>query len=236
MTITRAEGRRPEQLRAVKITRDYLEYAEGSVLIEFGKTRLIVSASTEDKVPKFLEGSRQGWVTAEYGMLPKSTRERIPRSRTSGRTYEIQRLIGRSLRAVTDLEAFGERTLHIDCDVIQADGGTRSAAITGAYVALVDAFRFMDKQGMLSRWPLRAAVAAVSVGIVAGVPVLDLDYAEDSQAEVDLNVVMTDQGRFVEVQGTAEGEPFTREDLDRLLALAGQGLEELFASQRDALG
>lgn len=235
MNTMRSEDRAWDELRAVKVTRNFLEYAEGSVLVEFGKTRVIVSASIEEKVPVFLENSGQGWVTAEYGMLPKSTRDRIPRGRTSGRTYEIQRLIGRSLRAVVDLKAIGPRTMRIDSDVIQADGGTRTAALTGAYVALVDAFRLMERQGMLPRWPMKAAVAAVSVGLVDGRTLLDLDYGEDSRAEVDLNVVMTDQGHYVEVQGTAEGKPFDRSNLDELLSLAGKGLDQLFAIQRKVL-
>lgn len=236
MAIQRSDHRKRDELRPVKITRNYLEYPEGSVLVEFGRTQVIVTASVEEKVPKFLEGSGRGWVTAEYGMLPRSTQERIPRGRVDGRSYEIQRLVGRSLRAVADLEALGQRTVRVDCDVLQADGGTRSAAITGAYVALFDAFRWMQEREMLARWPLETAVAGVSVGMVDGEPVLDLDYGEDSRAEVDFNVVMTDRGRFVEVQGAAEGEPFRREDLDALLSLSWQGLEKLFALQRAALG
>jgi len=236
MAIKRSDHRKRDELRPVKITRNYLEYPEGSVLVEFGRTQVIVTASVEEKVPKFLEGSGRGWVTAEYGMLPRSTQARIPRGRVDGRSYEIQRLVGRSLRAAVDLEALGQRTVRVDCDVLQADGGTRSAAITGAYVALFDAFRWMQEREMLVRWPLETAVAGVSVGRVEGEPLLDLDYGEDSRAEVDFNVVMTDRGRFVEVQGAAEGEPFRREDLDALLSLSWQGLEKLFALQRAALG
>jgi len=233
--MARWNGRQTHELRPVKITRSFMEYAEGSALVEFGKTRVIVTASVDENVPGFLLGSGQGWVTAEYGMLPKSVRGRIQRTRMGGRTYEIQRLIGRCLRAVVDLTSFGQRTIYVDCDVIQADGGTRTAAITGAYVALVDAFRLMDHQEMLTRWPVRTAVAAVSVGLVGGRPVLDLDYAEDSQADVDFNVVMTDQGQYVEVQGTAENRPFDRQQLDQMLLLAEEGIQKLFTIQKKAL-
>jgi len=233
--MSRLDGREWDELRPVKISRNYLDYAPGSVLIEFAKTRVLVAVSIEERVPDFLAGSGQGWLTAEYGMLPKSVRGRINRTRTQGRSYEIQRLIGRSLRSVTDLSAFGSRTLIVDCDVIQADGGTRSAAITGAYIALVDAFNLMQQQEMLTRWPLRAAMAAVSVGIVGGQMVLDLDYSEDSEAEVDFNVVMTDRQELIEVQGTAESRPFPREALDDMLTLASHGIEKLISIQKEAL-
>ena len=231
----RSYNRKPDELRPVKFTRQFLEYAEGSVLVEFGKTKVIVSASIQDSVPGFLMDSGEGWVTAEYAMLPKSVRDRIPRGKSSGRTYEIQRLIGRSLRAVTDMKALGPRTLYIDCDVIQADGGTRTASITGAYVALVDAFRLMEKEGMLEKWPLKGEVAAISCGIYKGNPLLDLDYEEDSKAEVDLNVVMTGSGKFVEVQGTAESEPFDQFQLDDMLNLARKGIQELIEIQKKVL-
>jgi len=236
----RRNGRKPDELRSVRITRGYTRHAEGSVLIEFGDTRVLCTASIDDKVPPFLTGQGRGWVTAEYGMLPRATNTRTQREaaagKQSGRTQEIQRLIGRSLRAVTDLGVLGERTVHIDCDVIQADGGTRTAGITGAFVALHDAVRLLaDKQAMTA-WPLREFVAAVSVGIYAGVPVLDLDYAEDSQCETDMNVVMTGDGGLVEVQGTAEGAPFSRAQLDAMVDLAGAGIRQLIAAQRSALG
>jgi ribonuclease PH len=236
----RRNGRKPDELRSVRITRGYTRHAEGSVLIEFGDTRVLCTASIDDKVPPFLTGQGRGWVTAEYGMLPRATNTRTQREaaagKQSGRTQEIQRLIGRSLRAVSDLGALGERTVHIDCDVIQADGGTRTASITGAFVALHDAARLLaDRQGMVV-WPLREFVAAVSVGIYEGVPVLDLDYAEDSQCETDMNVVMTGDGGLVEVQGTAEGAPFSRAQLDAMVDLAGAGIRQLIAAQRSALG
>ena len=236
----RRNGRKPDELRSVRITRGYTRHAEGSVLIEFGDTRVLCTASIDDKVPPFLTGQGRGWVTAEYGMLPRATNTRTQREaaagKQSGRTQEIQRLIGRSLRAVTDLGVLGERTVHIDCDVIQADGGTRTAGITGAFVALHDAVRLLaDKQAMAA-WPLREFVAAVSVGIYEGVPVLDLDYAEDSQCETDMNVVMTGDGGLVEVQGTAEGAPFSRAQLDAMVDLAGAGIRQLIAAQRSALG
>jgi ribonuclease PH len=233
--MSRLDGREWDELRPVKISRNYLDYAPGSVLIEFAKTRVLVAVSIEERVPDFLAGTGQGWLTAEYGMLPKSVRGRINRTRIQGRSYEIQRLIGRSLRSVTDLTAFGPRTLIVDCDVIQADGGTRSAAITGAYIALVDAFNLMQQQEMLTRWPLRAAMAAISVGIVGGQMVLDLDYSEDSEAEVDFNVVMTDRQELIEVQGTAESRPFPREALDDMLTLASHGIEKLISIQKEAL-
>ncbi len=233
----RQDGRRPDQLRPVSITRDYLRHPEGSVLVEFGETKVICTASTEDKVPPFLKGKGQGWVTAEYGMLPRATDTRMPRERTgpSGRSQEIQRLVGRSVRAVIEMSKLGERTVWVDCDVIQADGGTRTAAITGAFVAVADALGRLVKPGGLPSLPVRDCVAAISVGIVGGRPVLDLNYAEDSTAEVDMNVVMTGAGAFVEVQGTAEHEPFTKERLDELLALAGAGIGRLIGLQRRAL-
>jgi len=222
----------------VKIGRKYLEFAEGSCLIEFGRTKVLCAASVDETIPAWIPGG-QGWLTAEYGMLPKATPTRTPReglrSRPSGRTMEIQRLIGRSLRAVTDLTAIGERTVIVDCDVIQADGGTRTAAITGAYVALVDCLRLLQEAKMIARWPVLEPVAAVSVGLVDGVRVVDLNYHEDSSAEVDFNVVMTGSGKFVEVQGTAEGKPFTREELDAMLELAGNGIKSLIKIQEEAL-
>jgi ribonuclease PH len=240
MNPLRPGGRRPDELRPVRLTRGYTRHAEGSVLVEFGDTRVICTASVEDKVPAFLKGKGQGWLTAEYGMLPRATHTRgdreAARGKQSGRTHEIQRLIGRSLRAVFDLRALGERTMHIDCDVIQADGGTRTAAITGAYVAAVDAARWMRERGMIESLPVRDHVAAVSVGVFGSVPILDLDYAEDSQCETDMNVVMTGHGRFVEVQGTAEGEPFTEAQMAAMMALAQKGIAELVAAQKHALG
>ncbi|MBI4754104.1 MAG: ribonuclease PH [Betaproteobacteria bacterium] len=235
----RPSARAPHQLREVRITRNFTRHAEGSVLVEFGHTRVLCNASVEDGVPGFLRGLGQGWVTAEYGMLPRSTHTRTPREaargKQTGRTQEIQRLIGRSLRAVTDLRRLGERTVTLDCDVLQADGGTRTAAITGACVALSDACRGLVEHGALAAHPMRELVAAVSVGIFEGVAVLDLDYAEDSTCETDMNVVMTSGGGFVEVQGTAEGKPFGREELDSLLDLAAEGIARLVAAQRAAL-
>jgi ribonuclease PH len=235
----RPSNRRPDELRAVRFERGYQRHAEGSVLVEFGATRVLCSASVEERVPPFLKGKGQGWVTAEYGMLPRSTHTRNPREaargRQGGRTLEIQRLIGRSLRAVLDLDALGERTITLDCDVLQADGGTRTAAITGAYVALVDALGQLRKRGALQADPVHGQIAAVSVGLYRGVAVLDLDYAEDVEAETDMNVVMNDAGAFVEVQGTAEGHAFRREELDRLLDLAAVGIGELLALQRGVL-
>jgi len=226
-------------MREVNFQRGYTRHAEGSVLVEFGATRVLCTASIEDGVPGFLRGRGQGWVTAEYGMLPRATHTRSPREaakgKQSGRTQEIQRLIGRSLRAVMDMSALGERTVTLDCDVLQADGGTRTAAITGSYVALVDACQALIARGALVASPLHGQVAAVSVGICGGTPVLDLDYAEDSQAETDMNVVMKDGGTFVEVQGTAEGHAFRREELDALLDLAAGGIARLHALQRAAL-
>ena len=235
----RPSGRAPDQLRPIVITRNYTRHAEGSVLIEFGDTKVICTASIEDKVPAFLKGKGQGWLTAEYGMLPRSTHKRMEREaargKQSGRTQEIQRLIGRSLRAAFDLHAFGERTLHLDCDVIQADGGTRTAAITGAMVAAHDAFSTLLSSCAITTLPVRHFVAAVSVGMVGGVPVLDLDYPEDANCDTDMNVVMNDQGHFIEVQGTAEGAAFDRAAMDRLLDLAQAGIADLIHLQKQAL-
>jgi ribonuclease PH len=235
----RPSGRAPDQLRPVRITRGYTRHAEGSVLVEFGDTRVLVTASVEDGVPGFLRGKGEGWVTAEYGMLPRATHTRsareAARGKQGGRTLEIQRLIGRSLRAVVDLRALGERTVTLDCDVLQADGGTRTASITGAYVALADAMNALVRRRQLAATPLHGQVAAVSVGIVRGEAVVDLDYLEDSSAETDMNVVMNNGGGFVEVQGTAEGHAFRRHELDRLLDLAGSACERLFVLQAEAL-
>ena len=239
MLLMRSDGRKPGELRPVAIHRNYLKYAGGSVLIEVGDTRLICTASGEDKVPPFLRGKGKGWVTAEYSMIPCSTMVRtirdITRGRLNGRSSEIQRLIGRSLRAAVDMEKLGERTVWIDCDVIQADGGTRTAAITGAYVALKDAMRGLVAQGALSELPLRDSVAAVSVGKVNGELLLDLCFEEDSRAEVDMNVVMTGNGEFIEIQGTAEGQPFTGGELQELLALAARGNDRLIVKQKEIL-
>lgn len=236
----RPDGRGADDLRPVRIQRGVLKHAEGSALIEVGDTRVLCAASVEDGVPSFLRGSGRGWVTAEYGMLPRATATRnareAARGKQGGRTLEIQRLIGRSLRAVTDSSAFGERTVWLDCDVLQADGGTRTASITGAYVALVDAFRTMVRKNLISALPVRDAVAAVSVGIVGGRPVLDLDYREDSSADADVNVVMTGRGEFVEVQATGEGISFSRSALNDLLDLAASGVGRLLAAQREVLG
>lgn len=235
----RLDGRGPEVLRPVKITRNYIKHAEGSVLIEMGDTKVICSASVEERVPPFLRNRGRGWVTAEYSMLPRSTHTRTSRDsltgRGNGRVFEIQRLIGRSLRSVTVLTGFGERTIWIDCDVIQADGGTRTASITGAYVALVDAFRKMVKDGMIEKVPVKGSVAAVSVGKVDGEVLLDLNYGEDSRAEVDMNVVMTGDGKFIEVQGTAEESVFTREEMDKLTKVAQKGIKKLTRIQKDCL-
>ncbi|HOX70509.1 MAG: ribonuclease PH [Dokdonella sp.] len=239
MSLQRPSGRAPDQLRPISIQRGFTRHAEGSVLIGFGDTRVLCTASVEEKVPAFLRGKGEGWLTAEYGMLPRSTHERMQREAArggqGGRTLEIQRLIGRSLRACVDRAALGERTITLDCDVLQADGGTRTAAITGAYVALIDAISGLRKRGAIKRDPVVGAVAAISVGIFNGVPVLDLDYAEDSNCDTDMNVVMNDGGGFIEIQGTAEGHAFRREELDALLALAGKGISELCALQREAL-
>lgn len=236
----RPSGRTPDQLRDVKITRQYTCHAEGSVLVEFGNTKVICTASVNDGVPRFLKGSGQGWVTAEYGMLPRSTGDRMgreaARGKQGGRTLEIQRLIARSLRAAVDLKMLGENTIYVDCDVIQADGGTRTASITGGCVALVDALSWMLEQGKIKQDPLQRLIAAVSVGVYKGTPVLDLDYPEDSNAETDMNVVMTQHGGFVEAQGTAEGESFSREEMNAMLDLAEKGINEIFALQQQALG
>jgi ribonuclease PH len=235
----RPSGRRPEELRPVRLTRGYTKHAEGSVLVEFGDTRVICTASVEERVPAFLKGKGEGWLTAEYGMLPRSTHTRsdreAARGKQSGRTQEIQRLIGRSLRAVFDLALLGERTLHIDCDVLQADGGTRTAAITGGFVAAHDAARWLRERGMIENLPVRDHVAAVSVGMFRGVAVLDLDYAEDAGCETDMNVVMTGRGAYVEVQGTAEGEPFDDAQMTAMMSLARKGVAELVAAQKHAL-
>ena len=235
----RPSGRTADQLREVKITRNFTKHAEGSVLVEFGDTKVICTASVDRGVPRFLKGSGQGWVTAEYGMLPRSTTERMgreaARGKQGGRTLEIQRLIGRSLRAAIDMKQLGENTINIDCDVIQADGGTRTASITGACVALVDAIRHMQRRKVIKGDPLLHMVAAVSVGIYKGSPVLDLDYKEDSSAETDMNVVMTDAGGFIEVQGTAEGSPFSQNEMTAMMALARSGIEEIVELQKKAL-
>ena len=235
----RSDGRGPQTLRPAKIIRNYLKHAEGSVLIEMGDTKVICTASVEERVPPFLRNTGKGWVTAEYSMLPRSTHTRTTRDstkgRASGRSYEIQRLIGRSLRSVTDLRGFGERSVWIDCDVIQADGGTRAASITGAYVALVDAFRKMVKDGVIEKVPIKDSVAAISVGKVDGTVLLDLNYEEDSKAEVDMKEVMTGQGKFVEIQGTAEEEAFTKKEMDGLTRLAQKGIGELTKIQKKSL-
>jgi ribonuclease PH len=235
----RSGARAADQLRQVRITRHYTMHAEGSVLIEFGNTKVLCTASVEERVPPHKRGSGEGWVTAEYGMLPRATHSRsdreAARGKQSGRTQEIQRLIGRSLRAVFDLKKLGERTIQLDCDVIQADGGTRTAAITGAFVAAQDAVKGLMASGKIAETPITAAVAAISVGIVQGTPLLDLEYTEDSACDTDMNVVMTGAGHFVEVQGTAEGVAFTRAEMDQLLALAEKGVGELMALQQDSL-
>ncbi len=235
----RKDGRNVTALRPVKLTRSFTKHAEGSVLIEFGDTMVLCTASVEESVPPFLRGKGTGWVTAEYAMLPRATHTRSQREaakgKQTGRTLEIQRLIGRSLRAVTDLEKLGERSIYIDCDVIQADGGTRTASITGAYVALVDALTTLKSRGLLAEIPIKEAVAAVSVGIVGGEALLDLNYLEDSSAEVDMNFVITSSGRFVEVQGTAEAEPFTSAQMDAMRDLALGGVQQLFGFQQEAL-
>ena len=236
---SRPSGRAADALRPIHLSRHYTKHAEGAVLVEFGHSKVICTASIEDKVPGFLKGKGQGWMTAEYGMLPRSTHTRMDREATrgkqSGRTQEIQRLIGRSLRAAFDLTSFGERTLHLDCDVIQADGGTRTAAITGAMVAAHDALSRLVESGALVNLPIKHFVAAVSVGVYQGMPVLDLDYDEDSSCDTDMNVVMTESGHFVEIQGTAEGEAFDRATMNRLLDLAQGGIAELIALQHRAL-
>ena len=236
----RPSKRRPDQMRAVSIERSYTKHAEGSVLVSFGDTKVLCTASVEAKVPPFLKGRGQGWLTAEYGMLPRATNTRgdreAARGKQSGRTQEIQRLIGRSMRAVVDLARLGERTIQIDCDVLQADGGTRTASITGAFVAVHDALTWLKARGSIPELPLREFVAAVSVGVYKGVPVLDLDYAEDSECDTDMNVVMTGAGGFIEVQGTAEGAAFSRGELDALLSLAEGGIGELVGLQKQSLG
>ena len=236
----RPGGRRPDELRPVRLTRGYTRHAEGSVLVEFGETRVLCTASVDERVPPFLRESGRGWVTAEYGMLPRATNTRgereAARGKQSGRTQEIQRLIGRSLRAVVDGASLGPRTIQVDCDVLQADGGTRTAAITGAFVAVHDAVSWLMQRKLLPGSPIRDFVAAVSVGIYQGSPVLDLDYAEDSACGTDMNVVMTGSGRFIEVQGTAEGEPFTASEMNDLLSLAAAGIRELVGRQKAALG
>ncbi|MBV9210482.1 MAG: ribonuclease PH [Acidobacteria bacterium] len=240
MSYARSDGRQIDELRAVRLTPGYLPHAEGSALIEMGQTRVICAASVEERVPPFLRGRGQGWVTAEYAMLPRATLQRTARETgrggPSGRTHEIQRLIGRSLRAVVNMSLIGERTITIDCDVLQADGGTRTASITGAYVAFALACRHLMRVGKITRLPIRSEVAAISVGILDQTPLLDLNYVEDSRAEVDMNVICAGDGRFIEVQGTAEREPFTREEMDNLLELARRGIEQLVAIQRQVLG
>lgn len=235
----RPSGRSPEQLREIKITRNFTCHAEGSVLVEFGRTKVLCNATVADGVPRFLKGKGQGWVTAEYGMLPRSTHSRMNREAASGkqggRTMEIQRLIARSLRAAVDLAKLGENMITVDCDVIQADGGTRTASITGACIALADAINWMLEKGLLKENPMKHMVAAVSVGIYEGSPVCDLDYDEDSQAETDMNLVMTETGKIIEIQGTAEGEPFSEEELAQLLALGKQGIQNIIEKQRQAL-
>jgi len=236
----RPSGRSPEQLREIRFTRNYTKHAEGSVLVEFGDTRVLCTASVEDRIPRWLKGQGRGWVTAEYGMLPRSTGSRMgreaARGKQGGRTMEIQRLIARSLRAVVNLEALGERNITVDCDVIQADGGTRTASITGGFVALADAMQWLVDEGKLKKNPIIGQVASVSVGIYQGTPVLDLDYDEDSSAETDMNVVMNDAGAYIEVQGTAEGHAFRQDELDAMLGLARSGIAELIEHQREVLG
>lgn len=231
----RSDGRGLDKIRKVGITRNYIKYAEGSCLIELGNTRVVCTASVEESVPPFLKGTGTGWVTAEYGMLPRSCQSRIQRGRDSGRTYEIQRLVGRSLRAVTDMKAIGERTIWIDCDVIQADGGTRTASITGSFVALVDALNKLKKDKIINKIPIKDFVAATSVGILKDELLLDLTYDEDSRADVDMNIVMTGEGEFIEIQGTAERKTFNKAETDKLLAIAKKGIEELIDIQRNLL-
>jgi len=233
--MARFDARKPDELRKVKLHRNYLKFPEGSCLIELGNTKVICTASIEESVPPFLRNSGNGWVTAEYGMLPRSCNARIPRGKDSGRTYEIQRLVGRCMRAVTDTKAFGERTIWIDCDVIQGDGGTRTAAITGSFVALADALNKLKKDGEISKIPLSDFVAATSVGILESDLLLDLAYIEDSRAEVDMNIVMTGAGEFIEIQGTSERRPFNKAQMDKMLALAKKGIEELIGIQREVL-
>lgn len=231
----RPDGRKPNQLRPIKVIKNYMKNAEGSCLIAFGDTQVICTASVEEGVPPFLKGSGKGWVTAEYGMLPRSCGSRIKREKTSGRTEEIQRLVGRSLRAVVDMDKLGERTIRIDCDVLQGDGGTRTASITGGFIALASAIEWMRKKGLIETLPIRDFVAAISVGVYQGTPVLDLNYAEDSKADVDMNVVMVGRGSFVELQGTGEGGTFSEKDMNALVALAKKGIKELLAIQQKQL-
>jgi len=238
--MTRQDGRRPNELRTIKVTKDYIKFAEGSCLIEFGDTKVIATASVEDGVPPFLRGKGEGWVTAEYGMIPRSCKQRVQREaakgKLGGRTQEIQRLIGRSMRSVVDMKRIGERTIWLDCDVIQADSGTRCASITGSFIALILALDAMKKKKMIDGAPpVSDYVAAVSVGMCDGAPILDLDYEEDSKAEVDMNVVMTGKGKFIEIQGTAEREPFEKDDLNKLIALASKGIQELIAVEKRVL-
>ncbi len=234
--MARLDGRGNDKIRKVNITRNYIKYPEGSCLIELGNTKVICTASVEESVPMFLKGSGSGWVTAEYGMLPRSCNTRIPRGKDSGRTYEIQRLVGRSLRTVTDMKSLGERSIWLDCDVIQGDGGTRTAAITGSFIALVDALSKLKKSGLIKDIPISDYVAATSVGIVKGEMLLDLCYEEDSRAEVDMNIVMTGSGEFIEIQGTAERKPFSKEKMDKMLGFAQKGIEDLFTVQRKLVG
>ncbi|MEW6102059.1 MAG: ribonuclease PH [Candidatus Omnitrophota bacterium] len=233
--MVRADARGADKIRKVTITRNYNKYAEGSCLIELGNTKVICTASVEESVPVFLKGSGTGWVTAEYGMLPRSCATRIPRAKDSGRTYEIQRLVGRSLRAVTEMKEMGERTIWIDCDVIQADGGTRTASITGSFIALADALNKLNRNKLIEEIPLKDFVAATSVGILSGEPLLDLTYEEDSRADVDMNIIMTGRGEFIEIQGTAERKTFNKEGMDKLLALAKKGITELVEIQKGLL-
>jgi len=233
--MVRQDGRGLDKIRKVQITRNYIKYAEGSCLIELGNTRVVCTASVEESVPPFLKGSGSGWVTAEYGMLPRSCATRIQRGKDSGRTYEIQRLIGRSLRAVTEMKSLGERTIWIDCDVIEADGGTRTASITGSFIALCDSLNKLKKDGLLDKIPIKDFVAATSVGILGKNALLDLTYEEDSRADVDMNIVMTGKGEFIEIQGTAERKTFNKEQMDALLSLAKKGIEDLIDIQRNLL-
>ena len=234
--MVRSDGRGLDKIRAVKITRNYVKHAEGSCLFELGDTRVVCTASVEENVPQFLKNTLTGWVSAEYGMIPRSCKTRIKRDKNSGRTYEIQRLIGRSLRTIVDMGSLGERTVWIDCDVIQADGGTRTASITGSFIALVDAFYKIKKEGLIKKMPIRDYVAATSVGVLGDNLLLDLNYDEDSRADLDMNIVMTGKGKFIEVQGTAEREPFTKEVMDKLLALADKGIRQLIELQKEAAG
>ena len=237
--MTRQSGRRHNELRKIRITKNYIKYAEGSCLIEFGNTKVITTASVEETVPSFLKGRKKGWVTAEYSMIPRSCKSRVPREsskgKLGGRTHEIQRLIGRSMRTVVDTDKLGERTIWIDCDVITADGGTRCASITGSFISLVLALSKLKKDGVITEVPVSDYVAAVSVGMLDGLPSLDLDYEEDSTADVDMNIIMTGDGRFIEVQGTAEREPFSKNEMEKLLSLARGGIEDIIAAQKRAL-